>query len=358
MIDLALWQAVPQRVTELLPRAIELGHAYTKIASMTGDLAGSTATWLVDEDVLVCYRPNAARRVKLGHLDNGQCFRIRDISVKPDIEKEIIIKKAALPGVSHVWDFANKALAGPTPLSNAIVSGLMLGGLGYGAGTLAENLFPEKYVQRGTLRRNLGLLGLAGGAGLGAMNAYSNGRRTGKGFWSGLITRNDADVSKYTPEYRLAQRGTPLGPIVDGPRPKTAAERIKQSFQQFPSQLQTPSLFAPVVNVPQFNQAAWGDVQRGMHTNNFQNFTPPQYAAATTGLMSGISTSQNSPIIRPVDVIRGIASAGVGLATANMAGRALSALAGLTPAGQEKLQDMGLWGGMMHAIVPAMFNQR
>jgi hypothetical protein len=33
----------------------------------------------------------------------------------------------------------------------------------------------------------------------------------------------------------------------------------------------------------------------------------------------------------------------------------LSALAGLTPAGQEKLQDMGLWGGMMHAIVPSMF---
>lgn len=432
MIDVAVWQAVPGRVAELLPRAIEIGHAYTKIASLTGDLAGSTATWLVDEDVLVCYRPNHARHVKLGHLDNGQCFRIRDINEKPDIEKEIVIKKAAIPGLSHVWDFGNKALGGPTPLSNAIVSGLMLGGLGYGAGTLAENLFPEKYVARGKLRRNLGLLGLGAGAGFGAMNAYANGKRTGKGFWSGLVTRNDSDVSKYTPEYRLAQRGVQLvggnSPhataarppsaatstkrtmkmvgnvpvVVDGkpvplspeareqvdfarhvamrmgnpdplagvpgyenPPPvpagweKTnAAEYIKESFQQFPQQMRQPGLFEPVVNVPQFNQAAWGDVNRGMYNNNFQQFTPPQYAAATTGLMTGISTAKNSPIIRPVDVIRGIASAGVGLATANIAGRALSALAGLTPAGQEKLQDMGLWGGMMHAIVPTMFGNR
>lgn len=350
MIDISVWQAVPARVSELLPRAIEIAHAYTKIASMTGDLAGSTATWFVDEDALVCYRPNASRTIKMGHLDNSQCFRIRDIHEKPDIEKEIVIKKAALPGVSHVWDFANKALLGPTPLSNAIVSGLMLGGLGYGAGALAENLLPERYLNRGKLRRNLGLLGAGAGLGLGAMNAYANGQRTGKGFWSGLITRNDSDVSKYTPEYRLAAR--------DAQQKNDAAENIKRSFQNFPSQLRQPSIFAPIVNVPQFNQAAWGDVQRGVATNNFQNYTPPQFAAATTGLMTGISTAQNSPIIRPVDVIRGIASAGVGLATANVAGRALSALAGLTPAGQEKLQDMGLWGGMMHAIVPSMFGQR
>lgn len=434
MIDVSLWRAVPDRVAELLPRAIEIGHAYVKVAKQTGDLAGSVATWLVDEDVLVCYRPNVKRAVKLGHFDNGQCFRLRDLSEKPDIEKEIIIKRAAVPGLSHVWDFGNKALGGPTPLSNAIVSGLMLGGLGYGAGALAENLFPERYVERGKLRRNLGLLGAGAGLGFGAMNAYANGKRTGKGFWSGLVTRNDSDVSQYTPESRLAARGVRMGlakqpgapstkaapptssatrqtalhvanipVVVNGkPTPLTpdqreqvdfarrvaistgnpdplagvagyenppadfgwgaekanAAEYIKESFQQFPGQMRQPGLFEPIVNVPQFNQAAWGDVQRGMYNNNFQNYTPPQFAAATTGLMSGLSTAQRSPIIRPVDVIRGIASAGVGLATANLAGRTLSALAGLTPAGQEKLQDMGLWGGMMHAIVPAMFGNR
>jgi hypothetical protein len=91
--------------------------------------------------------------------------------------------------------------------------------------------------------------------------------------------------------------------------------------------------------------------------NGFDNHTPPQFAAATTGLMSGISANTRSPIIRPIDVVTGIASAGVGLATAHVVGKTLSALAGLTPAGQNKLQDMGLWGGMMHAIVPPMFGR-
>jgi hypothetical protein len=219
----------------------------------------------------------------------------------------------------------NKALGGPTPLSNAIVSGLMLGGVGYGAGALAENLFPERYLERGRLRRTLGLAGLGAGGLLGVNNAYANSRRTGDGFWSSWLTRND----------------------------KPLAEKVGFAFQG----MSNSGLYAPTVSVPQFNQAAWGDVQRGMYTGQ-PHFTPPAYAAATTGLMSGLSAAQRSPIIRPVDVIRGIASAGVGLATANVAGRALSALAGLTPAGQEKLQDMGLWGGMMHAIVPSMFGNR
>lgn len=334
MFKLVDWQSVPETVVTLLPRALEIQIAYTKIASETGDLAGSRATWLIEEDVLVCYRPNAARRVKLGHLNNGSCFRIRDLAASPDIEKEILIKEARIPVVGHVFDFGHKMLGGPTPLANGIVSGLMLGGLGYGAGALAENLFPERYLQRGRLRKTLGLLGLGAGAGLAAHNAYVNSRVTGKNFLRGLVTPNNTDIAPYRKEL------------------------IKESFQQFPSQMRQPGLFEPVVNVPQFNQAAWGDVQRGIQTNNFQNYTPPQYAAATTGLMSGISTAQRSPIIRPVDVIRGIASAGIGLATANVAGRALSALAGLSPAGQEKLQDMGLWGGMMHAIVPSMFGSR
>jgi hypothetical protein len=55
--------------------------------------------------------------------------------------------------------------------------------------------------------------------------------------------------------------------------------------------------------------------------------------------------------------VHGIASAGVGLATATLAGKALSALAGLTPEGQNKLQELGLWGGMMHALVPTLFGR-
>jgi hypothetical protein len=212
---------------------------------------------------------------------------------------------------------------------------LAAGGLGYGVGALAEQLFPERYIQRGKLRRTLGSAGLLFGAGLGANNAYANARALKTNFFQGLLTPNTTPV-KYSSDIKTAFdfRPTP-NPMVPG----------------------DSGLYSPTVSVPQFNSAAWNDVQRGM-AYGYQNHTPPQFAAATTGLMTGISTNNRSPIIRPIDVIYGIASAGVGLATANVAGRALSALAGLTPEGQNKLQDMGLWGGMMHAIVPQLFGSR
>lgn len=323
MTDLEQWKIVPDIVADMLPQAIRLRVAYEKIAAQTGDLAGTTATWDTGDNVLVFYRPNPLSKLA---VDNGRCVILRSLTVQPDWDREILIKAAAIPGISHAFEFGHKMLGGPTPLSNALVSGLMLGGLGYGAGALAENLFPERYLERGKLRRTMGMLGAGAGGLLGLNNAYAIHRaRPDIGFGRAWITPNNTPIK---------------------------APNEKVGFAQF----NNASLFAPTVSVPQFNRAAWQDVERGMYTGGSQ-FTPPAFAAATTGLMSGISTAQRSPIIRPVDVIRGIASAGVGLATANVAGRALSAMAGLTPLGQEKLQDMGLWGGMMHAIVPAMFNR-
>ena len=332
---------MPDTVAERMARAVELRSAYEKIAAHTGDFAGTLATWDTVTDKLLLYRvgttPNTDKI--------AEYIEVRDIEkTSPDWDIEILIKRSALSYVAPVFDTANALLGGRTPLSNGIVSGLMLGGLGYGAGTLAENLFPERYMQRGKLRRSLGMLGAAGGLGIGLNNAYATSQRTGRGFLQSLITPNTTKVPIQTPD------GVKFGGYVH--------DYGQQQIQSDSGYTGIPNagLFAPTISVPQFNNAAWNDVQRGLYTGGTQ-FTPPVYAAAATGLMSGISAAQRSPIIRPVDVIRGIASAGVGLATANVAGRALSALAGLTPEGQNKLQDMGLWGGMMHAIVPAIFNR-
>lgn len=319
------WKTVPDVVTELLPQAIRLRDAYEKLAEYTGDLAGTLATWRTADNVLVLYRPDD-RTIKSADA-NVVTKNIK--TAQPDWAQEILIKKAALPYVAPTFDFLNKSL-GATPLSNGIVSSLMLGGLGYGTGALVENLFPERYLRRGTLRKNLGLAGAAVGVGLGANNAQATSKKMRQGFWKSLVTPNDTPV-----------------PLLPGDE--------KQSFDAF-NPAYSNSLFEPIVDVPQFNTSAWNDARLAQYTGN-PMFTPPAYAAAATGLMSGISTAQRSPIIRPIDVIHGIASAGVGLATANVAGRALSAMAGLTPAGQQKLQDMGLWGGMMHAIVPTIFGR-
>jgi hypothetical protein len=265
----------------------------------------------------------------------------------PDWDSEILLKSAIfagigpavskaigmIPGPRGMFDSAQKALGGPTPLTNALVTGLAAGGLGYGAGMLAENLFPERYLERGKLRRTLGLLGAGAGLGFGAMNARTNARHFNTNFWRGWTIPNN---------------------IIE----TTAARQKSAEYPEFnPAVPGNSGIFAPSVPIQQFNNAVWNDARKGFY-NGFDTHTPPAYTAATSGLMTGLSTGLQSPIIRPVDVINGIASAGVGLATATVAGRTLSALAGLTPMAQEKLQDMGMWGGMMHAIVPSILGLR
>jgi hypothetical protein len=340
---LADWQGVPARVAALLPHALEAKLAHEKAASLAGFLATSFATWTPDTNAVTVYAHDKLtkeayeiyeREMVDGDRDGDRNLAAVTADVTPDWDEEILLKRGSvLPAVPAVWNTGNKLLGGPTPLSNGIMAGLLAGGAGYGAGMLVENLFPERYIRRGTLRRTLGLTGAGLGAALAGLNSYSNAKALRTSMFKGLLTNNKTPVT-YPYEAKME----------------------KESFYPgMPGSEQT--LYSPIVNVPQFNQAAWQDVNRGMISGNFQSYTPPQFAAATTGLLSGLSTANRSPIIRPVDVIRGIASAGVGLATANLAGRALSALAGLTPEGQNKLQDMGLWGGMMHAIVPPLFGR-
>jgi hypothetical protein len=337
------WQAVPERVVTLLPVALQLKAAHERSALNTGLLATTVATWEPDVGLVTLYAPEcttkqAAENYISSMRDAGYSSAVVTYGpAQPDPAEEIIIKVGSMiPGLSTVWNTGNKLLGGPTPLSNGLMTGLLAGGLGYGAGTLAEQFFPERYLERGKLRRTLGLMGALSGVGLAGLNSYANAKALRTSMLRGLLTNNKTPVTYPYEEEMMKKSFSPLGG-------QTGA------FSNEP-------MFAPTVSVPQFNSAAWQDVNMGMY-RGFQNHTPPQFAAATTGLMSGISTNMRSPIIRPVDVINGIASAGVGLATATVAGKALSAMAGLTPAGQAKLQDMGLWGGMMHAIVPSLFGR-
>jgi len=352
------WQAVPARVVQLLPVALAVKEAHRLAAgnnTLLADLA--CVTWRPAENAVRVYAPLLTKTAADSYIAAyktvmpSSAVNIVSHDTPPTSAEEILVKKAGIPLLTPFVDYTQQALGGPTPLTNALVGGLVAGGLGYGAGALAENLFPERYVERGKLRRTLGAMGLLGGAGFGAVNAYTNARASmpPKQFqqapvWNtmrGFFMRNDLPPMDWPQPHH-----SDVSPSIMADVSKTASNSNWGGVVQ-----------QPFISVPQFNNAVWRDTQLGMY-NGFQSHTPPAYAAATTGLMTGLSAGTQSSIISPSDVIRGIASAGVGLATANLAGRALSALAGLTPAGQHKLQDMGLWGGMMHAIVPSMLGIR
>jgi hypothetical protein len=338
------WQLVPTRIAEVLPQALVVKMAHEQAALKSGLLATTAATWMPELNGITLYSAEqldknayAAYEQEI-YADGRILASVSYNAVHPDWNEEILVKRGSLvPGLPTVWNAGNKMLGGPTPLSNGIMTGLLAGGAGYGAGMLAEQLFPSRYIQRGKLRRTLGMIGALGGLGVAGLNSYANAKALRTSMLAGLFTNNKTPVV-YPYEEAREKKSYPI-----------------PSGGETGAFLNEP-MFAPTVSVPQFNSAAWQDVNRGLY-HGFQNHTPPQFAAATTGLMTGISTSVGSPIIRPIDVVRGIASAGVGLATANIAGKALSALAGLTPEGQNKLQELGLWGGMMHAMVPSLFGR-
>jgi hypothetical protein len=341
-LDINAWQAVPARVAQLLPTAALARVAHEKAAVAAHILPVVVATWMPEANVITLWskKPITEKQADSYRAHIGDYGVVRSVTT-PDWGCEILLKRGtAIPGVKHVFETGNTLLGGPTPLSNGIVSALMLGGLGYGTGALAEQLFPERYLQRGKLRRTLGMTGAISGLGVGALNAYANARAMKTPYLKGLVTSNKTPVTyPFEKESYVYGYGfNPMDPMVPdaiGPH-------------------------QPIISVPQFNNALWRDVNKGMMNPYVPvgMHTAPPVAAATSGMLTGLSTGLNSPTIRPSDVIRGFASAGVGLATANVAGRTLSAMAGLTPMAQNKLQDMGLWAGMLHAVVPPMFGQR
>lgn len=331
------WQQVPLCVAALLPAAIALRTAHNKTASDLGLLPIATVSWQPSAQRIVVHtHQEQSEYTKKAYAEKlGAACEIAFSTTAPTDGILIKVAKASYPGIGRGWDAANTALGGPTPLSNAIVSGLLLGGAGYGVGTLAEQVIPERMLEQGKLRRMLGTVGLLGGAGIGALEAGTTAHKLDQGFWRSLITDNRTPI----PQNMAGKKANAFFPDID-----------RQNMT---------GLGAPVIKVDAFNRAVWADARTGYdQTGMVDRHTSPQIAAATTGIMSGIASQARSPIISPATVINGLASAGVGMVTANIAGRTLGALAGLSQPAQEKIQDIGLWGGMLHTVIPPLFGQR
>lgn len=327
------WQKVPDYVRTIFPAAQLLQKAHNKAASDTRIIGIASAYWAPLEKRIYIHTEEAiAPRTKIAYRNElkADCD-IVFTQEQPDTTNAILIKEATLAGgMGSTWRGANSALGGPTPLSNAIVSGLLLGGLGYGAGTLAEQIFPERFMQPGRLRKPLGIMGALAGLGYGAVNAGTiNKHRPDIGYWKSWVTDNNVPM---TPPEKRGMFNRP--------------------------QFGENGLYAPTIPVDAFNRAVWADASRGYNQAGIVPHTNPAVAAATTGIISGAAMQARSPIISPANVINTIASAGIGLATANLAGRTLGALAGLTPGAQEKIQDTGLWAGMLHSVIPPLFGGR
>lgn len=294
-----------------------------------------------------------------------------------------IKSSAALSWLNAPYQAAGALTGGPSPMSNALVTGLLGAGLGYGGGMLAENLLPEEYVERGRLRKNLALLGGLGGAALHAPQAFANAginrNATGKSHWmrSTMLGDKYQQMAPHELDWRdNYMRGhvkrswdmmRAVCSLLPDPNPLFVASSrgfVKEAFALGGGAFGSQGVPLQPVPVDAFNRAIWNDVHNGMSSSRASspygtNSTSPVHAAAATGLVSGVQQMYGNPsLLSPRHFVSGLASAGVDLATARVAGGVLGALGGLTPNAQKKIQDMGLWSGMIRGVTGSVLGLR
>lgn len=276
----------------------------------------------------------------------------------PDDTSELVVVKLA-GMIGDAFTGAGKLLGGPNPLTNTIVGGLAVGGLGYLGGATIENKFPDRYVERGRLRKTLGAAGVAAGVSLPLWHAYSRYR-------ANLAAGEPASFTKVMtapiPTTPVQPPAIKAGGLIDFPEWVPSLEYFKAA------NFDTGINVKPIP-VDAFNRAVWNDVHTGgANQNPFGTrspwgeqqdslHTPPELAATTTGLLSGIASMHGGAgLLRPSTVIRGFVSAGAGLAAATLAGKTLGVLGGLTPHAQQQLQRTGIWAGVLSSVIPPLFH--
>ena len=253
-----------------------------------------------------------------------------------DPSREVLVKEAVNP--LRLMGYVSRAVGGPNPVSDAIAGALTLGTLGYGAGWLGEMLFPKRYVRRGKLRKTL----MRGGALLGSapflVHGLINAMYGDKGPLEAFVTpysevKMPKDVQEKMKDYSAAR-----GNYVE-----------KQTMPKRASY--TPEIIGRPIPVQQFQQAIWNDVANYTQAPGGP-YTPPTAGAVASSIVSDIQQRYGGrSVLSPRHFIRGLLASGADLVTSRVVGGVLSALGGLTPEAQQKLQDMGVWGGMMRGML-------
>jgi hypothetical protein len=343
MARLPEFSDVPQIVCDLIEKA----------AAPCGELASAASlpphveVWYEPDQQTVCLQIGVlADMTKVAALADAltDCQATRELTSQygsgpPDLDSAWLhVKRANGPTLPQIFGPVAHAMQlrpgpindmlgfRPTPLASMIAGGALGAGLGYGGGWLAEQLLPRSVVRRGNLRRTLAALGGLAGAAPGASWALNSYRHAPEG-QSGVLSSwpwTDAEM-----EHFKTTQGSEL------PR-----AWLKYADSGYP--------FAGRIPVDQFNRVVWNDLRSA------GGYTSPPLAAATTGILQAASLSRGANLVTPVDIARIGLGMGSGYISGLVAGKVLGALAGLTPPAQQRLQQAGVWAGMLSNVIPGI----
>lgn len=232
----------------------------------------------------------------------------------------------------------------PGPLASMLVGGMAGAGLGYGAGYLAEKLFPNSWDKR-KVRRNLmlagGLLGAAPGATFGVYNVlnklpFNSTKHMNAGYTypkRPVPQPRRLDVSQWTDKLQQIM------------------PEIKESYDKA-ALLDGTGLFGgPMIDVNELNQVIWKDPRVARPLS-------PVQQAAMTGLVSGAANlpgKTDTRFVTPMDIGRVTAGMGTGYLSGSLVGKALGIMLGMPAQTQDKMKQTGMWAGAIANMLPIAF---
>jgi len=408
--ELQEWKAVPIRVAGLIKEAEPTVRTLKKVTKLLPCTPGhgyvfwhpeDRVLWAVlgdgDDDHHQKWH-NALKAVK-----GVSSVKVVAETHPKNQEDWIMVKRGSAPLglIGKPLEWGGKLTGGASPLTNALVGSLLTGGLGYGAGWLLEHLLPSRHIEKGKLRRTLGLAG----AGLGAVPGAwqwaansANARKAGKPMGiSSLWTPHEKvpfSMDTYEPLRARAYTSGPEGGIWDEREGRVVKASHLAAMRE---ELDLPELsehdlgiiklaMGPYYGTPYdhsrqaggvglksvpmdaFNQAVWNDVERGMRggSNPFGTKSPwgdntqgmhttPAVGALATGMVGGIQQMLGNPPSVPVThLAKGFMQSGIDATAAKFGAGMLGALVGVKKPILDKLQDIGLWGGLLRGTMASM----
>jgi len=407
-VDAYHWKQVPVKVAQYIKAGEKVATLVIKSTSNFPKGAGCALLaplrnelWVVRDNKNFDY----AKWEKLARLDAVSTVHVAD-AVPEDTEGWVYLKtgaerkkswmeKAAKPTVKDLMGIPQKIWNAPADAlmenghntATGAITGAALGGLaGYGIGKgmnwlvrkPLQALMPDYFDDEETDWWAPG--GAMAGAALGA----------GIPLWmaSGVQRANQDD--NYWGNYNRGSYGANQvrrGKETVNTVKASASTEVEESVEKFFDKMAfsiggAGSMFRPTINAPQFigqihsslsevhspldavgnpviNHAIQGANPFGTKNPSGSRYapfyTPPASAGAMAGMVSAAAASRRSSWVSPMDVAKIAWGAGSGALSGIIAGKVAGGLAGLNSKGQKKLQQIGLWGGLLSAAARAIF---
>tara|TARA_Y100001938_G_scaffold19058_2_gene23755 strand:- start:10825 stop:11979 length:1155 start_codon:yes stop_codon:yes gene_type:complete len=368
------WKQVPNRVAEYVEAGLPAATLLKKASARFPEGAGHALLAPLRSELLIVKddpNMNYSRWEKLATISEFRDVSISD-TLPADPEGWVYIKTgnaankpwkiSDIGGIpKKLYDIPGKLIGGHNPVTGAITGGALGGLTGYAAGKGLEWLIrkplnwlmPEHFDEDkdSAIPAIGGVLGGAVGAGI--------------PLWIGA-GRSDAHGTNFLDKFSSADLQEP---------------EVQEVMEKMALLGGAGSMFRPTINAPGFVNQLQSSMDLHSPKDAFGNpvishaiqpanafgtkdpfgpvrgpmYTPPAAAGAMAGLVSGAAAARRSNWVSPMDIAKVAWGAGTGALSGIIAGKIAGGLAGLNPAGQKKLKQMGMWGGLLNAASRAIF---